>query len=108
MSEHNWCHGTECHTKKTQDRLRGSKGSKVIRTRKVKRNDWNSSTSSYNWFCSYTCQQDFWDKYGSQIRAIAPRLTPLETPVNVIKEEKEGWRGTYTETIIRPIQQQQQ
>jgi hypothetical protein len=109
MSEHNWCHGTECHTKKTQDRLRGSKGSKVIRTRKVKRSDWNSSTSSYNWFCSYQCQQDFWDKYGSQIRAIAPRLTPLETPVNVIKEEKEGWNGQkYTDTIIRPIQQQQQ
>ena len=31
-----WCHGPECHTKVTTDRVRGSKGSKVLRTRKVK------------------------------------------------------------------------
>jgi hypothetical protein len=109
MSEHNWCHGTECHTKETQDRIRGSKGSKVLRTRKVKRSYWDSDTSSWNWFCSHQCQQDFWNKYGSQIRAIAPRLTPLETPVDVIKEEIVGWNGLkYTDTKIRPIQQQEQ
>ena len=109
MSEHNWCHGTECHTKETQDRIRGSKGSKVLRTRKVKRSYWDSDTSSWNWFCSHQCQQDFWNKYGLQIRAIAPRLTPLETPVDVIKEEIVGWNGLkYTDTKIRPIQQQQQ
>jgi hypothetical protein len=109
MSEYNWCHGTECHTKETQDRIRGSKGSKVLRTRKVKRSYWDSDTSSWNWFCSHQCQQDFWNKYGAQIRAIAPRLTPLETPVDVIKEEREGWNGQkYTDTKIIPIQQQQQ
>ena len=109
MSEYNWCHGTECHTKETQDRIRGSKGSKVLRTRKVKRSYWYGATSSWNWFCSHQCQQDFWNKYGSQIRAIAPRLTPLETPVDVIKEEIVGWNGLkYTDTKIRPIQQQEQ
>jgi hypothetical protein len=36
MSEYNWCHGTKCHTKETQDRIRGVKGKKVLRTRKIK------------------------------------------------------------------------
>ena len=36
MSEHNWCHGPECHTYSTVDRVRGVKGNKVLRTRKVK------------------------------------------------------------------------
>jgi hypothetical protein len=100
MSNYNWCHGPKCHTKQTQDRIRGVKGKKVLRTRKIKGSDWYGTTSSWNWFCSHHCQQDFWNMYGPQIRAIAPRNEPLETPVNVVKEEREGWRGTYTETII--------
>jgi hypothetical protein len=36
MSNYNWCHGPKCHTKQTQDRLRGVKGKKVLRTRKIK------------------------------------------------------------------------
>ena len=36
MSEYKWCHGPKCHTYKTQDRVRGTKGSKVLRTRKLK------------------------------------------------------------------------
>jgi hypothetical protein len=35
MSEHVWCHGPSCHSNHTVDRVRGSKGSKVLRTRKV-------------------------------------------------------------------------
>ena len=31
-----WCHGPSCHTKETQDRIRGSKGNKVLRTKKMK------------------------------------------------------------------------
>ena len=78
-----------------------------IRTRKIKTSEWDSPTSSWNWFCSHQCQQDFWHKYGSQIRAIAPRNEPLETPVDVIKEEKVGYSGhRFTETKIKPIQTQ--
>jgi hypothetical protein len=62
MNNYNWCHGTECHTNPTQDRLRGVKGKKVLRTRKIKTSDWDSPTSSWNWFCSHQCQQDFWQK----------------------------------------------
>jgi hypothetical protein len=95
----------------TQDRIRGSKGSKVLRTRKVKSKGLLGVATLHLGigFVVINCQQDFWNKYGSQIRAIAPRLTPLETPVDVIKEEREGWNGLkYTDTKIRPIQQQQQ
>ena len=35
MSDYNWCHGPECHEKRTVDRVRGTKGNKVLRTRKV-------------------------------------------------------------------------
>jgi hypothetical protein len=61
---------------------------------------------SWNWFCSHGCERDFWNKYGNQIRQIAPRTEPLETPIEVEKEEREyGWReGTYTITHINPIQ----
>ena len=38
MSDYNWCHGPKCHTKHTQDRIRGVKGSKVLRTRKIPQN----------------------------------------------------------------------
>ena len=104
MSEHNWCHGPECHTKETQDRIRGTKGSKVLRTRKIKRSDWWSPKSSWNYFCSHHCQQDFWNEYGPQIRAIAPRNEPLETPIEVIKEEKESyWGHKYTDTKINIV-----
>jgi hypothetical protein len=36
MSDYNWCHNEKCHTYHTTDRIRGSKGNKVLRTRKIK------------------------------------------------------------------------
>jgi len=105
MNDFNWCHGTKCHTYQTQDRVRGVKGNKVLRTKKVKQSQYYNAQSSWNWFCSHHCQQDFWNTYGAQIRAIAPRNEPLETPVNVSKEERTStWSDrTYTETVITPI-----
>ena len=50
MSTHYWCHGTYCHKSRTQDRVRGSKGSKVLRTSKVKQNEWNEKIRSTNIF----------------------------------------------------------
>ena len=81
MSDFNWCHGPECHEKRTVDRIRGTKGNKVLRTRKVKISSYGEPNMSWNWFCSHTCERDFWDKYGNQIRQIAPRTEPLETPI---------------------------
>ena len=103
MSNFNWCHGPQCHEKHTLDRIRGVKGSKVLRTRKVKQ--YNSSNYWYNYFCSQGCYDDFANKYVDQIRAIAPRTECLETPIHNPKKETHthefSW-GThsYTNTKI--------
>jgi cytoskeletal protein RodZ len=89
MSDFNWCHGPQCHEKHTVDRVRGVKGSKVLRTRKIKLNQWNSS-GQWGFFCSNHCQNDFWKTYATQIVAIAPRTEALETPINVTKEVHES------------------
>ena len=86
MSEFNWCHGPECHERHTQDRVRGVKGSKVVRTRKSKLNQWNSS-GQWGFFCSQGCQNDFWKKHATEIVAIAPRTEALETPILNPKKE---------------------
>ncbi len=79
MSDFNWCHGPECHEKHTVDRVRGVKGSKVLRTRKIKLNNWNRNWFGY--FCSQGCYDDFANKYIKQVVAIAPRTECLETPI---------------------------
>ena len=96
MSNFNWCHGPSCHTYSTQDRVRGSKGSKVLRTRKIKINDNGYPSGFYQYFCSNTCYNNFADKHAEQIIRIAPRHEPLETPCEVKTETREGWNGTYT------------
>ena len=99
MSNFNWCHGPECHEKRTVDRVRGTKGSKVLRTRKVTISSYGNRNASYNYFCSNGCERDFWFKYGNQIRAIAPRTEPLETPIEDPKKtthtHEYGW-GTHS------------
>ena len=94
MSYH-WCHGPSCHTYSTQDRVRGTKGSKVLRTKKVKITKWNMD-NGWQYFCSQGCWNDFFHKYAQQCIAIAPRHEPLETPCEVRTETREGWNGTYT------------
>ena len=104
MSTHVWCHGPSCHTYSTQDRVRGTKGSKVLRTRKVKQHterSWYRPDNFYNYFCSNGCYNDFANKYVQQIIRIAPRTTPLETPIGVTKEtRKDYWGSDYTITNI--------
>jgi len=78
MSNYIWCHGPKCHTKHTVDRVRGVKGSKVLRTRKIKYYD---NRGWYNYFCSQNCYDNFANEYIQQIIAIAPRTECLETPI---------------------------
>ena len=101
MSDYNWCHGPECHTKHTQDRIRGVKGSKVLRTRKIKLSKWNEN-HFFRFFCSNHCYDNFASKYIDQIIAIAPRTEALETPIlNPIKETTTTNYGySYTNTKI--------
>ena len=101
MSDFNWCHGPECHQKHTVDRVRGVKGSKVLRTRKVKTTNWNSGRQ-WGFFCSNHCQNDFWKTYATQIVAIAPRTecqeTPILDPLKKTTVTEYGYR--YTDTKI--------
>jgi YHS domain-containing protein len=85
MSEFIWCHGTSCHKSSTQDRVRGSKGSKVLRTRKVKQHtnsEWYHRDQIYNYFCSQTCLHNFIKTHLQRIVALDPRTEPKETPIN--------------------------
>ena len=85
--------------KNTQDRIRGVKGSKVLRTRKIKLNQWNSR-GQLGFFCSQGCQNDFWKKHATEIVAIAPRTEALETPINVSKEPySHHWGNGFTTKI---------
>jgi len=103
MSSHVWCHGPLCHTYVTTDRVRGSKGSKVLRTRKVKIHN-PDYMHMYSYFCSNGCYNDFANKYVEQVIRIAPRHEPLETKIEDPKKETESthW-GTYTRTVINKI-----
>ena len=90
MSEYKWCHGPKCHKSHTQDRIRGVKGSKVLRTKKVKQDtdrSWYNPNNFYNYFCSQSCYNNFANTYAQQIVAIAPRTEALETPIEVVKEQ---------------------
>ena len=92
MSDFNWCHGPNCHTYHTVDRVRGVKGSKVLRTRKVK---YWSGSGIYNYFCSQSCYNNFANTYVDQILAIAPRTECLETPIKDPERTKHSSQGHY-------------
>ena len=102
MSNFVWCHGPSCHKSHTQDRIRGVKGSKVLRTKKVQQNTY---IGMFSYFCSNGCYNNFANKHIQEIVAIAPRTEPLETPIEVTKEQVQyGWRdGTYTNTRITTV-----
>ena len=109
MSDYNWCHGPECHERETTTRVRGVKGSKVLRTMKVKyttpperepgRYYWFRNWSNY--FCDQTCLHDFVEKNIQGMIAIAPRLEALETPIKdpVKTKTQYGWIRTNIEAI---------
>lgn len=50
MAEHYYCHGPSCHTYVTTDRVRGTKGNKVLRTRKITINSNGYPTGFYKYF----------------------------------------------------------
>ena len=102
MSDFNWCHGPQCHEKHTVDRVRGVKGSKVLRTRKVK--IYSGNRGWYNFFCSQSCYDNFANKYIDQVLAIAPRTecleTPIEDPLKRTTVPEYGYRYTDTKIVV--------
>ena len=105
MSDFNWCHGPTCHKKVTVDRVRGTKGNKVLRTRKIKPYS-QPYTNFYDYFCSNGCYNDFAHTHIREIVAIAPRTEALETPIEDPKKTTTTteWGYTYTNTEINKIE----
>ena len=98
-----WCHGPKCHTHKTQDRIRGVKGSKVLRTRKIKQNSWNAN-NYFSHFCSQGCYTDFLYAHWEEFIRLHPRTECLETPIEVIKETVDSpYWGKRVETRIHKV-----
>ena len=103
MSNYRWCHGPECHEKKTQDRVRGVKGSKVLRTRKIAENNWNRN-NVWSHFCSQGCWNDVMYKHWEEFINLYPRTECLETPIEVTKETVDSpYWGKRVETRIKEI-----
>ena len=103
-----WCHGPKCHTNRTQDRIRGVKGNKVLRTRKITTTRWNEN-NVWSVFCSQACYTQFFYKYWQQVIAIAPRTEPKETPIEVEIETHTNWRGEpYKTKVIKEVDNQDQ
>jgi hypothetical protein len=98
MADFQWCHGPECHKMRTVDRVRGPKGSKVLRTRKIKQHinrSWYTPNASHNYFCGVSCQTNFWNKHAQRIIALDPRTEPLQTRI----EDPVRHSGRYGTTI---------
>ena len=103
MSDYQWCHGPKCHTNKTQDRIRGVKGSKVLRTRKIPQNQWNAN-NYFSHFCSQGCYTDFLHAHWEEFIRLHPRTEALETPIDVVVETHTDWQGNpYKQKVIQAI-----
>ena len=103
MSDYNWCHGPKCHTNHTQDRIRGVKGSKVLRTRKIAQTKWNES-NQWSHFCSQGCWNDFAFEHWNEFIALHPRPDALETPIEVTTETIQDYYGRdYKTKVIKEV-----
>ena len=109
MSDYRWCPGPKCHKSHTQDRIRGVKGSKVLRTRKIPQNQWNAR-NQWSHFCSQGCWNDFAFTHWEQFINLHPRREALETPIEDPKKvEHEGWGGhKYYSTEITKLDNAEQ
>ena len=108
MSNYNWCHGTNCHTKETQSRVRGSGDNKVLRTIRIKqgRYNWNNNNSiTYDdYFCNQSCLMDYIRTHLQEIVNIAPRSKALETPIKVEKVDlTDYYNNPYTTKRITKV-----
>jgi len=103
MSDYNWCHGPKCHTNHTQDRIRGVKGSKVLRTRKIAQTKWNER-NQWSHFCSQGCWNDFAFEHWNEFIALHPRPDALETPIEVTTETIQDYYGRdYKTKVIKEV-----
>ena len=96
MSDYNWCHGPSCHERSTTTRVRGNKGSKVLRTLKVTNR--YSQSGWYQYFCDQTCLMEYINKHTRNIVAIAPCTEAKETPIEDPTKQKNDYGYYYNYT----------
>ncbi len=105
MTDYVWCHGPRCHKRHTTTRIRGVKGSKVLRTKKV---PYSSHCAQYYrpylYFCDQTCMHDFITKHIDEFVQLHPRTEALETPIEIGTFTRTDYFGNpYTTKEITPI-----
>ena len=83
MSNLKFCQGPDCHTYKTQDRLKGPKGNKTYQTRR-------RSYLLFGEFCDRRCSEDWFRQYGTQAINHFGRLTEAKHLT-----EQNAWTKTY-------------
>ena len=82
-----YCQGTQCHTYKTKDRIRGHKGDKHYQTRK--------NGYFYNdEFCSNRCRDDWFNDFGKRAIDHFGRIhEPKRTSASGAWYKFRDWRG---------------
>jgi len=107
MSKH-ICQGPKCHTYDTQSRIRGVKGSKVLRTRNARYDNVTQEKHSWlqNWeyfFCDERCMNNWLDVHMVQlISFVGLKTKPQESPIDVVETVHQNWQGVnYTRTTIK-------
>jgi hypothetical protein len=84
-----YCQGPKCHTYRTKDRIRGTKGNKYYQTRR---------RSSFPYLggnaCSFKCQDDWFMKFGNRALDHFGRIVE---PIKLTEENAwfkyRDWRG---------------
>ena len=105
MSDFNWCHGPRCHKRHTTTRVRGVKGSKVLRTKKVPYSSHcGKYFKPYLYFCDQTCMHDYVVAHIEEIVQLHPRTEALETPIEIESFTYTDYYGNpYTQKKIKEV-----
>jgi hypothetical protein len=97
MSDYNWCHGPSCHKRHTTTRVRGVKGSKVLRTMKINVSNRQYLQGLWKYFCDQTCMHDFIHEHIQEFVRLHPRTEALETPIEDPKKVQNQYGWVHTE-----------
>ena len=104
------CQGPLCHTYDTQSRIRGVKGSKVLRTRNARYEIAEQATERYGWamnweyyFCDERCMNKWLNTHMTQlINYVGIKTKPQESPIDIEQTIHKAWNGQeYTRTTIK-------
>ena len=105
-----YCQGVKCHTYRTKDRIRGTKGNKFYQTRR---------RSSFYYLggnaCSMQCERDWFEKFGEQAVNHFGRIhEPKKTECDDAWYKEYDWRNGTNHYFVNdllgqriPITQQQ-